>query len=682
MRELGRGGMATVYLAVQHSVNRRVALKVLPANAFSHDPQISARFMREARIVARLQHSNIINIYDIAEFNGGIFMAMEYLSGGTLADRINPKLTVEDALLIIKQLCEALVYAHNQGFIHRDIKPENILFTENHKLVLSDFGIARALSSDTQLTRTGLIMGTPKYMSPEQIQGSVVNERSDLYSLGALSFELLTGGVPFDADSLMAMGMKHLSEPIPDLPSGLRHLQGFIEKLMAKKQDDRFESAETVLSHLDSLISQNHPVNKRCWFGEYNPQQRNINMLKDAEKQTRYEQKNKFGIVSLIVALLLLVVSGLVIYSFTSNEFETDIPNDVILVQPTKAADTEVDKNAESIEAEEKGPDSLTDSIISEIARAKELESIGQVVNKNGESAIEIIYGLLTKYPDNPDLNREYTSYYSKLERRIENHISRREFDQAEELIAQLDRWLTRERSSATLVEKLDQARNEYQISDFINKARLSERQQRFWIPSENNAAYYYHQVLDIDPNNKIAQSEIENLIEIFWGEVERTITREDIDELDRLLPHMRQLINDKQRYDAELQTFNVKYQNLKQTLKLREEKQKTLVRHEKELSRVLHLISIKAENIAPALAIIDEMQALDAHMNNAGLITQVKDKLISTVEKLRDQAAHDDALALLDAAEGLLKGDVQITRMREDIVAEKNARSLVPVSF
>ncbi len=205
VEELGRGGMAVVYKAFQPSLNRYVALKVLP-DYFQHDPEFVARFKQEAQAAAQLSHPNIVVIYDVGEEAGVHYIAMEYLEGGSLHDRLDQAAAQgwtynpQEALSVVEQVGSALDYAHSRGLIHRDIKPANILFDAGGRPKVTDFGIARAADT-ARLTRTGVLLGTPEYMSPEQASGGQIDQRSDLYALGVMAYEMLTGRVPFQSDT-------------------------------------------------------------------------------------------------------------------------------------------------------------------------------------------------------------------------------------------------------------------------------------------------------------------------------------------------------------------------------------------------------------------------------------------------------------------------------------------------
>jgi len=252
--ELGEGGMATVYLAKQISLNRHVAIKVFHSE-LAKDASITQRFLDEGKMSGSLSHKNILQIFDTSESNGRYFIIMEYVQGGTLKEQMSKTkkgLDKLEAISIALHLADALSYAHKKGIIHRDIKPDNVLLREGGSPVISDFGIAKDLSSDTKLTQTGMFIGTPRYTSPEQFSGNATAQ-SDLYSLGILFFEMLTNKRPFDANDPLAVALKHASDPLPKLPKESQELQPILEKLCAKKPKDRYQDAAEFMDALQTL---------------------------------------------------------------------------------------------------------------------------------------------------------------------------------------------------------------------------------------------------------------------------------------------------------------------------------------------------------------------------------------------------------------------------------------------
>lgn len=254
IRKIGEGGMAQVYLATQNAFKRQVAIKVL-APAYASDMEFAQRFLREAEIVASLSHPNIIPVYDFGQRAGTFYMVMEYLPGGDLAQWIERGLEEQEVLQITSDMASALHFAHEKGYIHRDVKPGNIMFRENSSAVLTDFGIARQVNASSQVTVAGAILGTPKYMSPEQLQGHAIDGRSDIYALGVMFYEMLTRKPPYEDPEFMALAMKHLKSPIPRLPVAFSRYQRFLEKMMAKTPEQRFRNGLEIVKLVQQIRS-------------------------------------------------------------------------------------------------------------------------------------------------------------------------------------------------------------------------------------------------------------------------------------------------------------------------------------------------------------------------------------------------------------------------------------------
>jgi len=252
LRQLGRGGMATVYLATQESVQRDVALKIMSPTLLA-DPDFGERFLREARIAARLHHRHVVGVHDVGRVADYHYIAMEYLGGGTLLTDDGQPRPVTFALRVTREISAALNYAHSKGFVHRDVKPDNILMREDGSAALTDFGIARATDASTSMTRTGTVIGTPHYMSPEQARGRTIDGRADLYSLGIVLYELLVGRVPFHADDSLAVGIMHITQPPPALPENFKALQPLLDKMLAKQPADRYQNGAELADAIEQV---------------------------------------------------------------------------------------------------------------------------------------------------------------------------------------------------------------------------------------------------------------------------------------------------------------------------------------------------------------------------------------------------------------------------------------------
>jgi serine/threonine protein kinase len=258
--ELGRGGMATVYQGYDPRFEREVAVKVLPQELLHADPQFRLRFEREAKIIAQLEHTAIVPVYDVGEADGQPYFVMRYMNGGSLSERIKAGVfTIDEAIEILGAIAPALDEAHSKGIVHRDIKPSNILFDKRGNPYISDFGIAKLSQAQTSSVTGSAIIGTPAYMAPEQAQGTQVDGRADIYALGIILFEMLTGKQPYEADTPMAVAIKHITDPVPhirqtnpNLPEGMETI---IQKAMAKNRNDRFSTAVEMMNALREVAS-------------------------------------------------------------------------------------------------------------------------------------------------------------------------------------------------------------------------------------------------------------------------------------------------------------------------------------------------------------------------------------------------------------------------------------------
>jgi predicted Ser/Thr protein kinase len=255
LEELGRGGMAIVFKAREKQLERDVAIKVLPFS-LAFDKEFVERFQREARTSAKLEHPSIIPIYRVGKSGRVIYFVMKFLRGKPLSNVLAGRVSLPPAEIrqVLLQVARALAYAHKSGIVHRDIKPDNIMFDEHGMAVVTDFGIAKAATGG-KLTGTGMSIGTPHYMSPEQARAQALDGRSDLYSLGVVAYQCLTGHVPFDGEDSFSIGYKHIMEELPAPPLenyDQRTLFEIVKRLMAKSPDDRFQTAEELVQALEA----------------------------------------------------------------------------------------------------------------------------------------------------------------------------------------------------------------------------------------------------------------------------------------------------------------------------------------------------------------------------------------------------------------------------------------------
>ena len=324
--------MAEVYLAHDDVLDRDVALKVM-SSRYADDGEFVERFKREAQSAAALSHSNIVSIYDRGEdASGTYYIAMEYLPGGTLKDKILDRgaLPPRTSAAVALQIAEALQAAHAKGVVHRDIKPHNVLVTESGDVKVGDFGIARAASSST-MTKTGSILGTAHYISPEQAMGEPVGPRSDLYSLGIVLYEMLTGTLPYDAETPIGIAMKHvngyLSPPRslnPSVPGGLNAITC---RLLAKNPDDRYADSGELIEDLEWVLEGLSPSSDttRMMTRRHSPAQRTASMMPPSIRED-YGRRRRRWLFPVVLLLLLLASIGGIAYSQIGGGIVADDP--------------------------------------------------------------------------------------------------------------------------------------------------------------------------------------------------------------------------------------------------------------------------------------------------------------------------------------------------------------------
>src|SRR5215510_9512437 len=260
IKSIGQGGMAKIYLAYQPSVKREVAIKVL-ASDLQENASFVNRFAKEVEVIAHLQHPQIIPVYDFCKQDDELYIVMAYMRGATLAERIDnaPKgLPDEETIRLIDLICEGLDYAHSKGIVHRDLKPNNILMDENDHPYIADFGLAKLSEEKLELTNT-MMTGTAAYMAPEIAQSGKSTKRADIYALGIILFEMLTGRLPFQGETPYKMLSAHINKPVPNIREFRRDLpqavQPVLEKALAKNPVNRFDTAGQMVTEFKSAVS-------------------------------------------------------------------------------------------------------------------------------------------------------------------------------------------------------------------------------------------------------------------------------------------------------------------------------------------------------------------------------------------------------------------------------------------
>ncbi|MGH8041641.1 MAG: protein kinase domain-containing protein [Rudaea sp.] len=397
LRKIGEGGMATVYLAMQESLDREVALKIM-APALAANESFREQFMKEGRIAAKLTHPHLMTVHDIGSHKDVYYLASEYLPAGTLRERMEGIHAIE-ALEIVRDVAAGLAYAHEKGFVHRDVKPGNIMFRSNGTAVLADFGIAKAIKSVSAATMAGNAIGTPDYMSPEQAQAAAVDGRSDVYSLGAVLYECLAGHKPYEANDPYAVALMHVTEPVPQLPQKYSWLQPLIDGAMAKQPDQRFASGDAFIAACDRLLAEHPQMNTAV--REQRSSRRRAVSAKPASAQASSPArsgKNRLFLAAAIVGAV-LVSTGLGWYALRSKA-SAPIPADTVAAPRVP-------------EAPPPAPDAAAEAKLAAmdvptlLARGEQYYAYGQ---KNGgekmgfppgDNAIDLFHAALQRDPNN-----------------------------------------------------------------------------------------------------------------------------------------------------------------------------------------------------------------------------------------------------------------------------------------
>lgn len=520
VRELGKGATATVYLAVQKNLNRRVALKVL-GGGLASDATFTQRFLREGRIVAKLSHPHIVPVHDVGEHDGTLYMAMEYLDGGTLDDR-HSELTIEDLARCLRQICGALEYAHRQGFVHRDIKLENILFREDGTAVLGDFGIARATESLTRMTMTGAILGTPAYMSPEQVAGSELDARTDVYSLGVVLFELLSGHAPYQGDSMMSVGLQHLTAPVPKLPPATAHFQPIIDRAMAKKPDERYDSVkEFDAAMADRIASYSHSkqTELQSLHGDTAPIPLDIDSALSGKAG-----KSRGGAWLAIVAAAALGV-------FAFLRLQEPEPTTPVAEPPP------VDLEAQRLEQE----------LNALIASADEADRDGRWFSDAGDGAVDLYEAALALDAGNAAASRGLDRVRRSVLQSAELDIAADRLSDAEVQLDDIEARWPDDATTVTLRQRIESRRaalresatrreRDQQLADILDRANQAEQLGNWVSPENDNAVAHYRDALRMDGNSVVALAGIERATVHFLNEAEQAIADAAFDQAERFI--------------------------------------------------------------------------------------------------------------------------------------------------
>jgi len=480
-RFIAEGGMATVFLAIQKSLNRRVALKILKK---FDTPAHAERFLREGRTIASLNHRNIITIHDIGVIDERHYISMEYLEGGSLSERINAGMQEPDILDLMESICSCLDFVHRKGIIHRDIKPSNILFHKDGTAKLTDFGIAKQLNNDQDLTIDGSAFGSPYYISPEQAEGQTLDGRADIYALGIIFHEMLTGQKPFAEKSHIETILAHLTHPIPKLPKAYSRYQVLMEHMIAKDPGDRATSAQELLDLIQKLRLSRAPSRRKNtkspeknlsidwaknlaieWVNRLRPSSTTLGSIIKWGKRLHLSPMTQKSIIAMAV-LLLAVGTGIPLYGHLSQQNHV-VTDETLNVVPV-SADTP--------------PEDTADDPVEELSDALPLTVPSEISTK----AAAVPAKSAEEEPDNQSL------------------IPKSSKQPADKTALQLPK--EKKAPVQPVVEKA------LAISQSLEAGDRALKAYRLTTPTADNAYSHYQKVIELDPDNTDAKAGIKKV--------------------------------------------------------------------------------------------------------------------------------------------------------------------------
>jgi serine/threonine protein kinase len=511
-KKIGQGGMAVVYLAVHEIMQRQVALKVMLPH-LSQDKGFKESFLREGQVIAQLEHPNIVRIYDISITDDIYYMSMEYHSGGTLKDRLlNKKYSIAFCITLLQQIGAGLTLAHQRGYIHRDIKPANILFSKDNIATLADFGIAKLQNITSDLTKMGYIMGTAQYMSPEQSTTQILDQRSDIYSLGLVFYEMLTGEkVVRNKTGLQAM-YHHTNLPIPILPDNYQHLQSVLNKVLARNANDRFS---TVNEFIETLITTNNSY-------QAEPQKPQRNHKSQPVKKSPLLLTRWIKPILTTATLAIMLLTG---FFFYLNEKNKEL-------NPINTTEQKVSNEAVSPELIPQEKLQPAKHPIKKISYLYQPHNYYNKLEQELALLTEETVELLTLSPDNEQAQQTRDNILKRYHSFALMLLKSMRIDKAKTIINTGLKLSTTYKPLKNLKkaierrpETLSETENKH-IQALMNEAKIHTQAGRYVLPTEKNALDSYQKILVLAPRNEAAVEKINAISSIFENKIENNLDK------------------------------------------------------------------------------------------------------------------------------------------------------------
>lgn len=546
IRELGAGGMATVFLALQRSLDRKVAIKVMRRGLA--DENVEKRFLIEGRTMARLPHPNIVGVYDIVQSEAINYIAMEFLEGGSLSEQMRDGLSLSEAIGVVVQIAGALQYAHDNGIIHRDLKPANIMFRDDATPVLTDFGIARQQNSEaTRLTQTGMMIGTPTYMSPEQATGSDLDGRSDQYSLGVMFYEMLTGRAPFEGSTPIQVVLAHINTPPPPLPPQFAFFQPLLDRMLAKERDQRFPDLKVFVRQLKDLVTGSDALLHQLQFDPGSSSSEQLRALGFSESQIhtgagpQAPAQAAFARVSSQSASPRVSGSGpgVRMPGPVKKKLPWWIPAAVALIVVTAGV------GGWLLFSGSGGLDPAVERIVSRnLAEVDRLIGAGKLVAPPGDNALELLQEAndlaLREVSIYPEAEKRFQQIAGLLRQQAEAALSKKSFDVAKQRLSEAYRVLpdaaeNKKLESAIMAAELAVER-EAKVKALLARASEAERAGKLMGDGQDNALAIVRDALQIDPDSATAKQALTQLVDKILQPVQLSVKGGQLDRAEAAL--------------------------------------------------------------------------------------------------------------------------------------------------
>ena len=519
-RLIAEGGTASVYLAIQESLQRHVAIKLL--RKFDSPEQLT-RFLNEGRIIASLNHRNVINIHDIGVTDvGRPYISMEYLEGGDLDARIPKKVAPEDALQWLEAIGNCLDFVHRKGIIHRDIKPGNILFHKDGTPILTDFGTAKLQESDAKLTMDGRAFGSPYYISPEQAASKKLDRRTDIYSLGIVLYEMLTGNKPYKGDSHIETIVAHMSDPLPDLPPELHRYRTLISKMIAKSPDDRFTNAAEMVHFVQQLRKPVKMARRMAWVPNGVPaifrgtsvaeMVRFVQQLRKPVKKSGLVTWASAGALATILGIGGAVLTGQLIIPERNEHPATAAMRTSEAASPESPAAIVEKLSPEPGDAVKETPvatnnnEQQVEQLLSQAAAALKDFRLTKPIDNNAYHYYQQILELHPQHEEAIKGNNRIAKAYADL---TEIKLNQYDYEAAKRYI---HRGLTIQPTN----HRLQTLQKKANIGQLLAQADTALKEQRLTRPKSNNAYYYYQRILELQPKHKQALKGITGIADAY----------------------------------------------------------------------------------------------------------------------------------------------------------------------